>query len=70
MTITYYRGNEEQTTQLTFDSVPQENQTVQQSETQQPSNNYNGGYDDNWFFDPWEFFFRGSSYSGYDGEAA
>ena len=70
VTITYYRGNEEQTTQLTFDSVPQENQTVQQSETQQPSNNYNGGYDDNWFFDPWEFFFRGSSYSGYDGEAA
>ena len=70
VTITYYRGNEEQTTQLTFDSVPQENQTVQQSETQQPSNNYNGDYDDNWFFDPWEFFFRGSSYSGYDGEAA
>ena len=70
VTITYYRDNEEQTTQLTFDSVPQENQTVQQSETQQPSNNYNGGYDDNWFFDPWDFFFRGSSYSGYDGEAA
>ena len=70
VTITYYRSNEEQTTQLTFDSVPEENQTVQQSETQQPSSDYSGGYGDNWFFDPWDFFFRGSSYSGYDGQAA
>ena len=65
VTITYYRNNQEATTQLTFDSVPQENQVTQESATtQQPSNNYNG------YFNPWDHFFGGSSYNGYVGEAA
>ena len=65
VTITYYRNNQEATTQLTFDSVPQENQVTQESATtQQPSNNYNG------YFNPWDYFFGGSSYNGYVGEAA
>ena len=70
VTITYYRNNQEQTAQLTLDSVPEENQTIQQSETQLPSSSDNGGYNDNWFSNPWDFFFRGSSYNGYDGQAA
>ena len=65
VTITYYRNNQQATTELTFDSVPQENQVTQESNTtQQPSNNYNG------YFNPWDYFFGGSSYNGYVGEAA
>ena len=65
VTITYYRNNQQATTELTFDSVPQENQVTQESNTtQQPSNNYNG------YFNPWDYFFGGSSYNGYAGQAA
>ena len=65
VTITYYRNNEEQTTQLTFDSVPQETQTTRESTTTQQPNNSNNGN-----FNPWDYFFRGSSYTGPVGEAA
>lgn len=64
--VEYYRNNEKYTTELTFDSTPQETETTQQTTTQQPSDHYNGGY-----FDPWEYFFGSSrSFHGYDGEAA
>ena len=65
-TITYYRNNTEQTTQLTFDSVPQTTETAEDTSTQQPTQTY----PDDGYWDPWEEFFdyyfdrRGGGYSG------
>jgi len=54
--VTYYRSNEERTTELTFDVTPQE--TVVDNGTQQPQPQYpnyggGGGYG---YYNPWDFF--------------
>ncbi len=51
-TITYYRGNEEHTAQVTFDSVPQDNLTP----TADDGSSQDGGDYSNPYADPWEFF--------------
>ena len=51
-TITYYRGNEEHTAQVTFDSVPQDNLTP----TTDDGSSQDGGDYSNPYADPWEFF--------------
>ena len=66
VTIEYYRNNEEHTTQLTFDSVPQDNLAATQ-ESSQDNSGSSGGYTDP-YSDPWNFFNyffgNGGRYSG------
>ena len=75
VTVEYYRNNEKQTTELTFDKAPESTVDDTSSSTQQqPTQTYPyEGYGDPWdeFFD-YYFGGRGSSYNGsaYYGEAA
>ncbi len=66
VTIEYYRNNEQRTTQLTFDSVPQDNLAATQ-ESSQDNSGSSGGYTDP-YSDPWNFFNyffgNGGRYSG------
>ena len=62
VTVTFYRGSEEMTTELTFDSMPQSTATGSDSESSQGSTQQNP-YGDSGYFNPWDFFnYFGSSY--------
>ena len=62
VTVTYYRGSQQLTTQLTFGSEPQSTQTAaDSSQSTAPSYNYN--------MDPWSYYF-GNRNGGYYGSAA
>lgn len=62
VTVTFYRGSEEMTTELTFDSMPQTTATDSNSQSSQ-GNTQQNPYGDNGYFDPWDFFdYFGSSY--------
>ena len=59
VTVTFYRGSEEMTAELTFDSMPQSTATGSDSQSSTQQNPYG----DNGYFNPWDFFnYFGSSY--------
>ena len=74
VTVEYYRNNEKQTTELTFDKMPETTvEDTSSSSTQQPTQTY--PYDE--YDDPWDEFFDyyfggrgGYSGSAYRGDAA
>lgn len=74
VTVEYYRNNEKQTTELTFDKMPETTvEDTSSSSTQQPTQTY--PYDE--YGDPWDEFFDyyfggrgGYSGSAYRGDAA
>jgi len=61
--VTVYRDGEEVTVQLTFDAVPEQNETKNEQQEQNNSDYYNGNYGN--YTNPWDFFndfFRGYGY--------
>ena len=73
MTLTIYRAGGTKEVELTFDAVPQTQETTQDSSQQQQQGGSNGGY----YYNPWDFFnsffgngYYGSSYSGESRDAA
>lgn len=73
MTLTIYRAGGTKEVELTFDAVPQTQETAQDSSQQQQQGGSNGGY----YYNPWDFFnsffgngYYGSSYSGESRDAA
>ena len=73
VTLTIYRAGGTKEVELTFDAVPQTQETTQDSSQQQQGGN-NGGY----YYNPWDFFnsffgngyYGSSSYSADSGDAA
>jgi len=75
VTLTIYRAGGTKEVELTFDAVPQTQETAQDNSQQQQGGNNggNGGY----YYNPWDFFnsffgngYYGSSYSGESRDAA
>ena len=73
VTLTIYRAGGTKEVELTFDAVPQTQETAQDSSQQQQQGGSNGGY----YYNPWDFFnsffgngYYGSSYSGESRDAA
>ena len=75
VTLTIYRAGGTKEVELTFDAVPQTQETAQDNSQQQQGGNSggNGGY----YYNPWDFFnsffgngYYGSSYSGESRDAA
>ena len=73
MTLTIYRAGGTKEVELTFDAVPQTQETAQDNSQQQQQGGSNGGY----YYNPWDFFnsffgngYYGSSYSGESRDAA
>ena len=73
VTLTIYRAGGTKEVELTFDAVPQTQETAQDSSQQQQQGGNNGGY----YYNPWDFFnsffgngYYGSSYSGESRDAA
>ena len=70
VTLTIYRAGGTKEVELTFDAVPQTQETAQDSSQQQQQGGSNGGY----YYNPWDFFnsFFGNGYYGsssYSGES-
>ena len=73
VTLTIYRAGGTKEVELTFDAVPQTQETAQDNSQQQQQGGSNGGY----YYNPWDFFnsffgngYYGSSYSGESRDAA
>ena len=73
VTLTIYRAGGTKEVELTFDAVPQTQETAQDNSQQQQQGSSNGGY----YYNPWDFFnsffgngYYGSSYSGESRDAA
>ena len=76
VTLTIYRAGGTKEVELTFDAVPQTQETAQDNSQQQQGGNSggNGGY----YYNPWDFFnsffgngyYGSSSYSADSGDAA
>ena len=60
VTLTIYRAGGTKEVELTFDAVPQTQETAQDNSQQQQQGGSNGGY----YYNPWDFF---NNFFGYGG---